>query len=462
MLLITLLASKVVRVPLVSHEEVHKGMVRDAKGRTQGGTTNPSSRRLPARGPRSNGKKTPVPWWRVLGPGIVSGASDNDPTTVASLAVIGSTTVYGLSWLVLLVIPMLAIVQAISAQVGMVMRCGLEDAVRTRYGKGWALLALISVLIVNLMTLAADLEGGGAALSLLLHLDYRWFVIPLATAAGLMLVFGNYATFQRVLIYLPLVFLSYIAAAFLAKPHWTDVLRNSLIPHFSFNGPMIAGAIALLGTTLTAYSYIWETEEMSEETAPLSQLGLVQVDSTLGTIVAGASFWFILIATGTTLGVNHKVVQTAEDAATALTPFAGHWASLLFGVGLLASALIAIPVLTATSSYVVSEMFGWGGNIEKTFWRARKFYLTLVAVLAVGSAIALAGVTPIKLLFASSIAGGLATPITLTMMMLIAGNHSKMKRKPLNPILLGSGWVVTAVVTAAAAIFLFQTLTGKN
>ncbi len=412
--------------------------------------------------PRSSGKESPIPWWKVLGPGIVSGASDNDPTTVASLAVIGSTTVYGLSWLVLLIIPMLSVVQAISAQVGLETNTGLEEAVRKRYGKGWALLALVSVLIVNVITLAADLEGGGAALSLMVRLDYRWFVIPLAAGAGFMLILGNYRKIQRVLIYVPLVFLGYVAAAFLARPQWRDVLHSSLVPRFSFSGPMVAGAIALLGTTLTAYSYVWETIEMSEEAKPLSQLGLVQVDTTLGTIVAGASFWFILVATGATLGVHHKAVQTAQDAAGALTPFAGRWASLLFGVGLLASALIAIPVLGATSAYVVSEMFGWHRGIDKKFWRAKKFYMALVSVLIVGSGIALAGVSPIKLLFFSSIVGGLATPITLTMMMLIAGNRSAMKRKPLNALLLRSGWVVTLVVTAAAAIFLFQTFTGKN
>jgi Mn2+/Fe2+ NRAMP family transporter len=404
-------------------------------------------------------KKSPERWWKALGPGIVSGASDNDPTTVASLAVIGSTTVYSLGWLVLLIIPMLSVVQAISAQIGIVMNTGLEAAVRRRYGKGWALLALVSVLIVNLITLAADLEGGGAALSLLIHIDYRWFIIPLAALAGFMLIFDNYKKIQRVLIYLPLVFLSYVVAAFMARPQWTDVLRNSLIPHFSFTEPMITGAIALLGTTLTAYSYVWQTIEMSEEAPPLSRLGLAQVDTTLGTIVAGATFWCIVIATGATLGVHHKAVQTAQDAANALTPFAGHWASLLFGIGLLASALIAIPVLGATSAYVVSEMFGWGGGINQKLWRAKKFYLTLIAVLVVGSGVALAGVSPIKLLFISSIVGGLATPITLTMMMLIAGNPNAMKRKPLDPFLLGSGWIVTIVVTVAAAIFLFQAFT---
>jgi Mn2+/Fe2+ NRAMP family transporter len=173
------------------------------------------------------GTKQPKSWWKVLGPGIVSGASDNDPTTVASLAVIGSTTTYGLSWLVLLVIPMLSVVQAISAQVGLVTNTGLECVVRKRYGKGWAFLALASVLIVNLLTLAADLEGGGAALSLLTNVDYRWFIIPLAASAGYMLIRGNYKEIQRALVYLPLIFLSYVAAAFLAHPNWSDVLIHS-------------------------------------------------------------------------------------------------------------------------------------------------------------------------------------------------------------------------------------------
>ena len=403
-----------------------------------------------------NGKKQSKSWLKVLGPGIVSGASDNDPTTVASLAVIGSTTTYGLSWLVLLVIPMLSVVQAISAQIGLVTNSGLESIVRKRYGKRWAYLALVSVLMVNLITLAADLEAGGAALSLLTNLDYHWFIIPLAGSAGFILIRGNYKEIQRVLVYLPLVFLSYVAAAFLARPNWSEVLRSSLIPHLSFTGPMISGAIALLGTTLTAYAYVWQTIEMSEETTPLSRLGLVQVDATLGTIIAGATFWFIVIATGATLGVHHRTVQTAQDAANALTPFAGRWAKPLFGIGLLASALIAIPVLSATSAYVASEMYGWGGGIDKKFWHARKFYVTLVAVLVVGAGVALAGIAPIKLLFISSIAGGLATPITLAMMMLIAGDPRVMNRKKLNPILLVSGWIVTGVVTTAAAIFLFQ------
>jgi len=195
-------------------------------------------------------KKSLERWWKVPGPGIVLGASDNDPTTVASLAVIGSTTVYALGWLVLLIIPMLSVVQAVSAQVGIVTKAGLEAAVRRRYGPSGHCLRCFP-----LVTLAADLEGGGAALSLMIRIDYRWFVIPLAASTGVVLILGNYKKIERILIYLPLVFLSYVAAMFMARPHWSDVLRNSFIPHFSFTEPMVTGAIALLGTTLTAYAY---------------------------------------------------------------------------------------------------------------------------------------------------------------------------------------------------------------
>lgn len=396
-----------------------------------------------------------------MGPGIVSGASDNDPTTVASLAVIGSTTTYALGWLVILVIPMLAVVQAISSSVGAVTRKGLERVLRERYGPAVALLALTTVLAVNILTLSADLEGGSAAVQILTGLDYRWFVVPIAALASAALIFGNFAKVQRVLVYLPLVFLAYVAAAFLAHPNWHDVMRASLIPHLQYNKNFAAGAIALLGTTLTAYAYVWQTIEIAEEKPPLSRLGLVQADAVLGVVIAGATFWFIVIATGATLGVHHKAVETAQQAASALAPVAGHWASLIFGFGLLGSSLIAVPVLGATCAYVTSEMFGWRGSIDSDFWHAKHFYVTLLASMAAGCAIALIGVSPIKLLFVSSIAGGIATPVTLGLLLAVAHDRHVMKSHRPKPATLVAGWAVFGVVTLATGFYLYQTLTGR-
>jgi Mn2+/Fe2+ NRAMP family transporter len=393
-----------------------------------------------------------------IGAGIVSGASDNDPTTVATLAVIGSTTVYALGWLVLLVIPMLAIVQAISGRVGAVCGEGLETILKDRYGRTVAIITLLAVFIVDQLTLAADLEGGGAALQLLSGWDYRWFLVPLAAVSAAMLAFANYNALRRYLIYIPLVFLAYVAAAFMAHPDWHAVVVGSFIPHMRFDRTYAAGVIALLGTTLTAYAYVWETIEMSEERPRLMQLGLVQVDAALGTVIAGVVFWFIVITTAATLGVHHHQVQTAQDAANALKPLAGRFASILFGIGLLGSSLIALPVLAGTSAYVAAEMFGRSKGIDAKFHQAPFFYGTVLVTLAIAVGITFLNVPPIPLLFAASIAGGLATPFTLFFVLLAAGNKQLMGsfRPPL--WLRVAGWIVFAIVTASTIIYLRQVL----
>lgn len=401
-------------------------------------------------------ERPPRRWWRLLGPGIISGASDNDPTTVATLAVIGSTTVYALGWLVILVIPMLAAVQAISGRVGAVSGEGLETIVRSRYGRGIALVVLVAVFVVNQITLAADLDGGGAALQLLFGLDYRWFIIPLVAATGAFLIFGNYRVVQRILVYVPLVFLAYVAAAFVAHPDWHDILYHTFVPHFELTKTFAAGAIALLGTTLTAYAYVWETIEMSEERPRLVQLGLVQADAALGTVIAGIVFWFIVVATGATLGMHHHQVQSAQDAAQALAPLAGRWASIVFGVGLLGSSLVALPVLAGTSAYVAAEMFGRRKGIDAKFQQAPFFYGVVIVTLAIGAGITFIGTNAIALLFAASIAGGLATPITLFFMLLAANDSELMGSFRPPRWLRAAGWIVFAVVAAATIFYLLQ------
>ncbi|MHB1799204.1 MAG: NRAMP family divalent metal transporter [Vulcanimicrobiaceae bacterium] len=394
---------------------------------------------------------------RTMVPGIVSAASDNDPTTVASLAVIGSTTVYTLGWLVLLVIPMLAAIQAISSQIGAVTKRGLEDLVRRRHGAFAAIVVLVAVLCVNILTFAADLEGGASALQLLSHASYLWWIVPLAAVSLAVLILGNYAKIERILVYIPLAFITYVIAAFLAHPHWGDVLRGTFLPHIRRTQDYFAGAIALLGTTLTAYAYVWQQVEMTEEPPPIRRIGLVQLDATGGAVAAGVTFWFIVVATGATLGVTHRHVQTAAEAASALAPVAGRFAPYLFGVGLLGSALLALPVLLATSAYVVSEMFRWVAKLDAGFFRAQRFYSTMLVIAVIGCGIAFAGISPISLLFTSSIVGGIATPVTLVFMLLAANDTASMGEHTVAPWLRFVGWATTAVVTFAAIAFLVTT-----
>ena len=352
---------------------------------------------------------------------------------------------------------MLAVVQIISASVGAVSKKGLEDCVGFLYGRPWALVMLLSVLAVNVITLAADLEGGAAALGLLSGINYRWFVVPFAAAVAALLVYGRYTQVSKVLQYVALVFFAYAIAAVMAKPDWGAVLHASFVPAFKATPAYISGVVALLGTTLTSYAYVWETIEVSEERPPLARLGLVQADAALGIVFAGISFWFIVVATGATLGVHHHVVQTAEDAATALRPFAGRYASLLFGVGLLASAVIAVPVLAGTSAYVMAEAFGWRASLDAKFAGAPEFYRALLLSLMAGTFVALLGIKPISLLFFASIAGAFGTPVTLTLMLLVARNRKVMHRHRISMPVAVLGWTVNAIVGLSCAAYLLQT-----
>jgi len=352
---------------------------------------------------------------------------------------------------------MLAVVQMVSTQIAVVTKNNLEEDANKYYGRAVAYIMLLAVLAVNFVTLVADIEGGGAAMQVLTHIDYRTWILPIAIVCLAILIFGNYERVKNILLPLPLVFLAYPVAMILARPNWHDVLVNTLVPHFQRTQDYASGAIALLGTTLTAYAYVWQSVEAAKERVPISRLGLVQVDATLGTIIAGISFWAIVMATGATLGVHHQQVETADQAATALRPLAGRFASLLFGIGLLGSSLLAVPVLIATSVYCARTLYGWRATLDTHWWRGPQFYGFMVALTLMAATVAFAGASPIRVLFIASIIGGLATPVTLVIMLLIGRNKRAMGKKPLSPALMISGWVVTGIVSIAALVFLVTT-----
>jgi Mn2+/Fe2+ NRAMP family transporter len=397
---------------------------------------------------------------RVLGPGFVSGASDTDPTTVATMSVVGSTTVFGLSWLTLLVYPMLANIQIVSARVGVVTRRGLQELVRERYGRGWGAVLLASVLAVNVITIGADLEAGAAALGLMTHLDYRWFALPLGAVLLLLLVFGSYGQVERVLKFALLVLLAYIAAAFLAHPKWGEVFRATIAPRLSLQSDYVAGALAIVGTTLTSYAYVWEVVEESERKLPVRRLGLAQADAGLGMVVAVALFWFILIATGATAGVHHRQVETAQQAAESLRPLAGPAAAYLFGIGLLASSCIAVPVLAATSAYLAGAEFGFPFGLSKKLKEAVRFYLVAGVAMLIAVAISLLGIPAVRLLFWASIAGGLGTPISLAFLLVVAQDRRVMRGKQIHLASRVIGWLTLGVVTGISLWFLATQVVG--
>jgi Mn2+/Fe2+ NRAMP family transporter len=351
---------------------------------------------------------------------------------------------------------MLIAIQVISARVGLVARQGLEGVIRDRFGRAWAMVAMALVVSVNLLTLAADLEGGAAALQVLTGQDWRWFVLPLAFLLGALLMLGGYYGVQRVLRYVLIVFVAYIIAAFLTAPDWGEVVRG-LVPTFSTDPSYLAGALALLGTTLTSYVYFWETIEMHEERRPLAYLWVVELDAAVGMVGAIVLSGFIIITTAATLGVRGVAVQTAQDAAQALVPIAGSLAGGLFAVGLLASAVLAIPVLAGTTAYVFSDAFRWNAGMADPGGRDnRAFYLVLLGSLAVAVVVAYVGIEPFRLLFLAGIAGGIGTPVLLALLLLVARDRRVMGDQPIELPLGLVGWLTTLAVGLASVLFLAQ------
>lgn len=243
-------------------------------------------------------------------------------------------------------------------------------------------------------------------------------------------------------------------ARYLRGRNWGEVLQSIVRPHFAFTPLFLTGAIALLGTTLTSYVYFWESIEIAERRPPLSQLRAVTADAVLGMLVAGSSFLFILIATAATLGKHHVAIQTAADAAVALRPLAGRWDEALFGVGLFASAAIAIPVITATNGYVVAQTLGQRAGLASLPRDAPFFYGVIYGSLALAAVLALLPIPTIAFLFWASVAAGIVTPITLALAVLVARDRVTMRGRPIGAPLACAGWVVTAIVTAASGGFL--------
>jgi len=395
---------------------------------------------------------------RHLGPGVISGVSDLDPTSVATLVIIGSTVGYSLLWLVLLLLPMLMTVQVVSARVGAVAHEGVGRLIHDRFGRWWALAAVLLVLSVNVLTITADLEGGAAALQLLTGVDWRWFILPMAGAVGVVLLFRSYDEVQGVLRIIILVFASYVVAAFLVRPDWASVLYHLVVPGFRWDPHYVAGALALLGTMLTSYVYLWETIEVQEERQPLEYLWLVELDAAVGVVAAVILSVFVVITTAATLGAQGEIAQTAGDAARALVPLAGPFAGIIFAVGLLASALLAVPVLASTTAYLLASTLRWRASLAVPEREARPFYLVLLGSLMLGAALAYVGIEPFQILFLASIAGGIGTPLVLGLLILLARDAQVMGERRIGPRLAAMGWLTLSVVAVAGATYLIQQL----
>ena len=401
---------------------------------------------------------------RSIDPELVSAASDNDPTNVGTAAAVGAATGYQLAWVALLVAPLLGVVQAIAAHVGSVARNDLQTLTLKRYGQRVAALLLVSVVIVNVVTIAADLQAGAAGIGLLAGVDSRWLVLPLGLGLIGLLLVGKYDEVVGVVRYLLLGFLAFAVAAYLAHPDWSLVVRSSLIPTLSLRRDVIAGGLALLGTTLTSYVYVWETIERGVEEPPdAANGGLTRARSGafIGAVFTALILWFMYVASAATLGHQHQTVASAQDAAQALRPLAGSLAASVFAVGLVASAVVALPVLMATTAYVVGAQFDWRRGLSEQVRNAWGFYGVLAASVGLAVTVSLANISVIDMLVAASVIGGLGTPIGLVILVLLGRDHTVMGTQPISGRLALAGWTVAAIVGGFGLLYVIGAALGK-
>jgi Mn2+/Fe2+ NRAMP family transporter len=400
-----------------------------------------------------------------IAPEMVAGASDNDPTNVGTAAVVGAHTGLRLSWVAVLVAPLLAVVQAIAAQLGVVAGDDLQSLTAKRYGRRVAAGLMASVVVVNVVTIAADLQAGAAGAGVLLRVDPRWIVLPLGVGLVALMLIGRYDGLIAALKYLLIGFVAFVAAAILAHPDWSQLLRATFVPKLRFRREDIAGALALLGTTLTSYVYVWETvgrgAEQATRPGPATGLRRARTGAVVSAVFTAVIFWSMLVSSGATLGRLHHPVSSAQDAALALRPIAGHLAANLFAAGLFVSAVVALPVLMATTAYVVGAQFNWRRGLSHAFTQARAFYATLVASLVLAVAMALAQVSVLSLLVAASVIGGLATPAGIVFLVLLARDTEVMGDKTISRRLGVAGGVVAAVIGAFALLYLVGSALGR-
>jgi Mn2+/Fe2+ NRAMP family transporter len=426
------------------------------------------SGRPPAQAGRARRALRPQALARV-GPEILTAASDNDPTNVGTAAIVGAQTAYQLSWVALLTAPLLGVVLAIAAHVAVVTRCDLQSLVMKRYGQSVSRVLLVSVVVVNLVTIAADLQAGAAGIGMLAGVGSGWLILPLGLALVGLLLIGRYDEVVTVLRYLLIGFLAFGAAAVLARPDWSQVIKGTLVPVMTLQPAALAGALALLGTTLTSYVYFWETiargvEEPAEsgsDGADGRGLARAKAGAVVGAISTAVILWFMLVASAATLGKHHQPVATAQDAAAALRPLAGSLTSGFFAAGLVASAVVALPVLMATTAHVVGAEFDWRRGLSRKVRHARGFYGILAASIALGVAAGLAGVQLIVMLVAASVIGGLGTPIGIALLVGLGRDPQVMGDRRISLRLAVAGWTVAIVVGGFGLLYVVGAALGK-
>jgi NRAMP (natural resistance-associated macrophage protein)-like metal ion transporter len=419
-------------------------------------------------------EKNPVArLFKVLGPGLVTGASDDDPSGIGTYAQAGAQYGYATLWATLLMLPMMTAVQYMCAKIGLVTGRGLAGALREHYPRALDP-AVIALVIANTLNAGADIGAIAAAINLLVPIWAIVLVVPVGLGIIGLQLFGSYRLIEKVFKWLALALLAYLGAALFARPDVIKVLAGTFVPTIRLDPAYIGILVALLGTTISPYLFFWQASQEVEEQISIGRLHLWQragaskfelrnamLDTVGGMVFSEIVAYFIILATGATLFTAGKTnIGSATDAAQALRPIAGDAATLLLAVGLIGAGVLAVPVLTGSAAYAMSEAFGWRSGLDRKVTRAPQFYLVIVAATLVGMAINFLGINPITALVLSAVLNGLIAAPLLVLVMLVSNDRSVMGERTNGRLLNVAGWATTAVLGVAALALIGTTIVG--
>jgi NRAMP (natural resistance-associated macrophage protein)-like metal ion transporter len=400
----------------------------------------------------------------VLGPGLITGASDDDPSGIGTYAAAGAALGLRTLWLALLTFPLMASVQFICAKIGLVSGRGLAGVLRKHYSKKLLYPALAGLVIANTINAGTDIGAIAAAINMFIPIPIKAMVAPVAAVILALQIWGSYRLIAKTFKWLTLTLLAYIASAFFARPGWSEVLRATFIPSFSWNGAFLSTVVAILGTTISPYLFFWQaSQEVEEEIsrgrkrlwqrqgASDKELKYAAWDVHMGMLLSNVVMYFIILSTAVTLNrAGMTDIQQATDAAEALRPLAGDAARVLLGIGLIGSGFLAVPVLTGCSAYAIAESFGWKLGLDKKPRGAKGFYGIIIGCTAVGLLVNFAGINPIKALFLTAVINGLLAPPLLVVVMVVSNNRKVMGARTNSALMNTLGWLTTAMMFAAA------------
>lgn len=401
---------------------------------------------------------------RVLGPGFIAGASDDDPSGIATYSQAGAQFGYGLLWTIPFSYPLMTSIQNISARIGRITGHGIAGNLRRFYPHWLGRLVVGLMVVANVLNIGADLAAMGEAVRLLAGGVVIAYAVLMALGSVLLQVFVPYRQYARFLRWLTFALFAYVAVAFAVKVPWGDALRGALVPRLSFDAHVLTAVIAVLGTTISPYVFFWQASEEAEETVdtpgdrPLKRapwqarrhLRRIDADTMVGMAFANMVAFFIMLSCAATLNANGvRDIESAAQAAEALRPIAGDMTFLLFCAGIVGTGLLAIPVLAGSAAYAVGEILQWHVSLESKPSEAKGFYGVLVAAVLFGLAVGISEFNPIKALFWSAVINGMVAGPVMVMIMLLAENRRAMGTFRLPLVLRIGGWLATAVMLLA-------------